>query len=100
MFIGWYSKKYDCNKHKKVIFADFDPFLHLTPSNRHFLAIFTTFRCTFCQKGLNMLALSMLALSVLLLSALALELFVLNHALAKEVIHVSNQNHLSKRFVF
>jgi len=28
MFIGWYSKKTDYNKHKKVIFADFDPFLH------------------------------------------------------------------------
>jgi len=31
MFIGWYSKKPDYNKHKIVILAGFDPFLHLTP---------------------------------------------------------------------
>jgi len=53
MFIGWYSKKTDNkNKQKKGILADFDPFIHLTPSKKAFLCHFSTFRCIFGEKGL------------------------------------------------
>jgi len=51
MFIGWYSKKTNYNKHKKVIMADFDPFLHLTPSKQAFLGIFFNFHVHFWPEG-------------------------------------------------
>jgi len=51
MFIGWYSKKTDENKHKKVILADFDPFLHLTPSKQAFLCHFFNFQVHFWPEG-------------------------------------------------
>jgi len=50
MFIGWCSKKTDYNQHKKVILADFDPFLHLTLSKQAFLGHFSTFRCVLARK--------------------------------------------------
>jgi len=41
MFKGCYSKKTDYNKHKKVIWDDFDPFFStLPPQNRHFRPFF------------------------------------------------------------
>jgi len=43
--------KNDYNKHKKVLLADFDPILHLTPSKQAFVGHFFNFQVHFGSEG-------------------------------------------------